>query len=60
MEGDNYVKIPIVLNTNSTYNKDITYYRYDEETNICTAYEYSTSTLWQSDYSTLYVEAFVN
>lgn len=60
LEGDNYVKIPIVLNTNSTYNKDITYYRYNEETNICTAYEYSTSTLWQSDYSTLYVEAFVN
>lgn len=60
LEGDNYVKIPIVLNTNSTYNKDITYYRYDEETNICTAYEYSTSTLWQSDYSTLYVKAFVN
>ena len=60
LEGDNYVKIPIVLNTNSTYNKDITYYRYDEETNICTAYEYSTSTLWKSDYSTLYVKAFVN
>ena len=54
------IKKPIILNTNSTYDENKTYYKTDTETNSYIVYEYTTDTLWSTDYTSLYTEEFVN
>lgn len=54
------VKKPIILNTNSKYDSNKIYYTYDETTSEYAVYNYTTDTLWNTDYTSLYSEEFIN
>ena len=54
------VLLPYTLNTSSIYNKNITYYTYDEDTQIYTEYNYTNSYNWNLDYPSLYIFEFKN
>lgn len=57
--GEKYVDKPIILNTDSEYNENKTYYKHDTATNMYTIYEYDKSK-WVDDYPNLYTEEFIN